>query len=80
MATDATLLTNVKAAINAILIGGQSYQIGSRSFTRANLKELRELRAELEARARRASDQTGGVTHVEFGEPEGGPTRRRSTL
>lgn len=70
MADDATLLTNVKAAINSILIGGQSYTIGSRTFTRADLKQLRELRQELEARARKASP-TGNVTHVEFNDSNG---------
>ena len=31
------------------MVGGQSYKIGSRSLTRANLTELRSLRADLTA-------------------------------
>lgn len=75
MATsDADLLSRVTDAINGVLVGGQSYTIGARTFTRANLGELRKLRAELEARVRRATDDTGGVTHVEFGDPDGQPS------
>jgi len=44
-----SLLTEVNAAIRTILVGGQSYTIGSRSLTRANLAELRAMKAELEA-------------------------------
>ena len=36
-------------AIRKILIGGQSYQIGSRKLTRADLYQLRKLKEELEA-------------------------------
>lgn len=43
------LLSEVKKAIRAILIGGQSYKIGSRSLTRADLNALRDLKKELEA-------------------------------
>ncbi len=39
----------VEEAIRAVLYGGQSYQIGSRSLTRANLSELYELRDKLKA-------------------------------
>ena len=39
----------VEEAIRAILYGGQSYQIGSRSLTRANLSELYDLRDKLKA-------------------------------
>ena len=35
------LLGEVKTAIRKILIGGQSYQIGSRKLTRADLYQLR---------------------------------------
>ena len=38
-----------KTAIRKILIGGQSYQIGSRKLTRADLYQLRKLKEELEA-------------------------------
>lgn len=43
------LLAEVDKAILAILHGGQSYKIGSRTLTRANLTELRNLKTELEA-------------------------------
>ena len=43
------LLQEVKTAIRKILIGGQSYQIGSRKLTRADLYQLRKLKEELEA-------------------------------
>jgi hypothetical protein len=71
MATDATLLTNVTNAINAILLGGQSITLGDRVMSRANLKELRELRSELEARIRRATPGASNVNHVSFGDAEG---------
>ena len=35
----AALLTEVNKAIAAVMVGGQSYKIGSRSLTRANLTE-----------------------------------------
>jgi len=41
-------LADVKAAIKMILGGAQSYTIGSRSLTRANLAELRKWQKELE--------------------------------
>ena len=45
----AELLGEVKTAIRKILIGGQSYQIGSRKLTRADLSTLRAMKKELEA-------------------------------
>jgi hypothetical protein len=41
-------LADVNAAIKIILGGAQSYTIGSRSLTRANLAELRKWKKELE--------------------------------
>ena len=41
-------LQEVKAAIKMILGGAQSYSIGTRSLTRANLAELRKWKKELE--------------------------------
>ena len=35
------LLSEVNKAIATVMVGGQSYKIGSRSLTRANLTELR---------------------------------------
>ena len=43
------LYDEVNKAITAVLVGGQSYKIGSRSLTRANITELRKLRDELAA-------------------------------
>lgn len=41
------LLNEVETAISTILKGGQSYKIGSRSLTRADLGTLIKLRNEL---------------------------------
>lgn len=43
------LLKKVNEAIVAITTTGQSYTIGSRSLTRANLTELRNMKKDLEA-------------------------------
>lgn len=42
-------LAEVNKAIQAVLLGGQSYKLGSRSVTRADLALLRAMRNELEA-------------------------------
>ena len=42
-------LAEVNKAIYAVLAGGQSYSIGSRSLTRADLSLLKKMREELEA-------------------------------
>lgn len=47
--TNEEKLAEVNAAISAVLAGGQSYTIGSRSLTRADLANLRTMRDELEA-------------------------------
>lgn len=44
-----TLLTEVNQAIRTVLFGGQSYKIGSRELTRADLGQLRSLKVDLEA-------------------------------
>ena len=66
--TDKTeLLGQVNAAIKTILVGGQSYKIGSRSLTRADLAMLKSLRDDLEAQI--AADDSGpllGRTYVAF--------------
>ena len=43
------LLEQVNQAIAAVLAGGQSYRIGSRQLTRADLSMLKTLRDDLEA-------------------------------
>ena len=45
----AELLEQVNTAIAAVLVGGQSYKIGSRSLTRADLSMLKAMRDDLEA-------------------------------
>ena len=42
-------LDSVNAAIIAITVGGQSYKIGSRSLTRADLKQLYSMKNDLTA-------------------------------
>lgn len=42
-------LAEINKAIYAVLAGGQSYSIGSRSLTRADLSLLKQMREELEA-------------------------------
>ena len=43
------MLVEVNKAIQAVLLGGQSYKLGSRSVTRADLALLRAMRDDLEA-------------------------------
>lgn len=43
------LLADVEAAITTITITGQSYKIGTRSLTRADLSTLMEMRKTLQA-------------------------------
>ncbi len=43
------MLDSINAAIMAIMAGGQSYKIGSRSLTRADLKQLYAMRNDLTA-------------------------------
>lgn len=43
------MLDSVNAAILSIAAGGQSYKIGSRSLTRADLKQLYDIRNDLTA-------------------------------
>ena len=48
--TPAEMLEAVNAAIMNIAIGGQSYRIGTRSLTRADLKQLYAMKNDLMAR------------------------------
>lgn len=52
------LLGETRKAIRTIMVGGQSYQIGSRKLTRANLTELWNAEKELAARVA-AEDGSG---------------------
>jgi hypothetical protein len=54
-ATLATLKTNYTACLQAIAVAGQSYSISGRSFTRANLKEVSQMLAEVQAAIDRAA-------------------------
>lgn len=53
------LLGEVKKAILTILVGGQSYKIGSRQLTRADLAQLRKLKSDLEVQV--AAEENGGL-------------------
>lgn len=53
----AEMLAQVNSAIVAIMASGQSYKIGSRSLTRADLATLRAMRDDLEAQL--AQDESG---------------------
>ena len=57
--TTADMLQQVNAAIMAIAVGGQSYKIGSRSLTRADLKQLYAIKNDLTAQL--ASEKSGGL-------------------
>lgn len=43
------MLEQVNAAITTILVGGQSYRIGSRQLNRADLGKLYKMQADLQA-------------------------------
>ena len=53
------MLDQVNKAIMAIAVGGQSYKIGSRSLTRADLKQLYAMKNDLTAQL--ASESSGGL-------------------
>jgi hypothetical protein len=62
MASAATLLALIDAAIEALLTGGaQQYSIGSRTVTKLDLKSLFEERRMLQQQVERESG-SGGVT------------------
>lgn len=54
-----TQLEEVQAAISALVSGGQSYSIGGRSLTRADLQSLLDWEAKLRIRA--AREASGGI-------------------
>ena len=57
--TAAEMLKEVNNAIYAVLVGGQSYKIGSRQLTRADLNLLRTMQNDLQAQL--AQDQQSGL-------------------
>lgn len=62
--TPRQMLNEVNKAINTVLVGGQSYRIGSRQLTRADLGMLRELKKELIVEANSEQDGLFGNTVV----------------
>lgn len=65
--TKQQLYEEVDKAIYSILVGGQSYKIGSRSLTRANITELKNLRAQLISElAAEQTDTLLGGAYVAF--------------
>lgn len=52
-------LDQVNAAISTVLVGGQSYKIGSRSLTRADLALLNSMKKDLTAQL--AAENTGNL-------------------
>ncbi len=52
------LLSHVDLAIQNILVGGQSYRLGNRSLTRADLAILRQMRGELAAQIAGENDSS----------------------
>ena len=65
--TPAELLEQVDRAISTVLAGGQSYKIGSRSLTRADLSMLKAMRDDLQAQAaQERDDQLLGRTFVAY--------------
>ena len=66
-AAPAELLEQVNKAITTVLVGGQSYKLGRRSLTRADLSTQKTLRNALEAQL--AADESGplkGRTYMAF--------------
>lgn len=53
------LLKHVDNAIVAITVGGQSYKIGSRTLTRADLKQLYTMKNDLTAQL--SQERSGGL-------------------
>lgn len=62
LAEDKELLAEVKQAISAILNGAQSYTIGSRSLSRADLKSLLDWRDELYAQVIQEESELDAIT------------------
>lgn len=57
--TNQEMLECINAAIIAIAVGGQSYKIGSRSLTRADLKQLYHIKNDLTAQI--AAESSSGL-------------------
>lgn len=61
-------LAEVNQAIQAVLLGGQSYKLGTRSVTRADLALLRKMRDDLAAQLQQEDNGNlmGGVVVAVF--------------
>lgn len=57
----ADLLKEVNQAIKVVAVAGASYRLGSRSVTRANLTELKNLRQELAAEVEAEQNKNSGL-------------------
>lgn len=68
MSKTSEMLSNVDNAIESILLGGQSYKIGSRTLTRADLNMLYKMRNDLRAEQNREQNNNGLLddTYVAF--------------
>ena len=64
--TAAEMLQQVNEAITNVLIGGQSYQIGSRRLTRADLSMLQTMKKELQAEVNAEGTGLLDNTYVAF--------------
>lgn len=66
--TLAQRLLEVDTAIHAVLLGGQSYKLGTRSVTRADLSLLRQMRDDLAAQLQTEDNGNllGGVVVAVF--------------
>lgn len=66
--TLAQRLLEVDTAIHAVLLGGQSYKLGTRSVTRADLALLRQMRDDLAAQLQTEDNGNllGGVVVAVF--------------
>lgn len=63
--TPQEMLSEINRAICTVLAGGQSYQIGTRRLTRADLKQLYEMKNEFEAQVNAESEnELFGNTYV----------------
>lgn len=61
-----TMLEEVNTAITNILVGGQSYKLGSRELTRADLKMLYAMKNDLTAQVQTENTGLLSDTYVAF--------------
>lgn len=68
MSKTSEMLDDVENAISNVLSGGQSYKIGSRTLTRADLNMLYKMRNDLKAEQNQELGNTGLLddTYVAF--------------